>query len=342
MSIFIVLATATIVSAAGTGLMRSYALANRVLDVPNLRSSHVMPTPRGGGVGVVAALFLAFALVYFVFRAATVVLLLPLVGMFIVAAIGWRDDRVGVSVPGRLSAHALGALTLLPVVLMPAPIPTWMGWFSAVWWVFWGISSINVVNFIDGIDGLIASQALLFGIHLTALAGAAGTAGFFGATMAGAALGFLLWNWAPAKIFLGDVGSGALGFAFVFGGALVMRQRGVGLVAIFLPLLPIFLDALVTLLQRALRGERIWHAHRSHLYQRLANGGWGHSRVSLLYAAAALLGVAIATQHQARGWPMLAVGYLSLLLSGGVWLNRSLPRKSARTDVYYSDIPSHP
>lgn len=325
------------------GLVRRYALARSILDHPNERSSHQAPTPRGGGLGMVAT----FLLVAATLSGAWGVLWPVLIGVAGVAAVGWWDDRGHVPVRFRLAAHLLAAATLLPLALLPEPVPAWMGVGAALWWVFWGISAINVVNFMDGIDGLVASQMVLFGIHL-ALGGMGlvpgepqgfGTTGGgafselargWGLLLAAVSAGFLVWNRPPARIFMGDVGSGTLGLLAVAGGLLLMREGGGSLVPAFLPLAPLFLDATWTLVRRWRRGERIWEAHRSHLYQRLANGGWGHGRVTTLYAVGAA--AALPVTWMGPGLPrMLAIGVYALaVIGGGVMLEgRVLPERVA-------------
>lgn len=271
-------------------LTRAAALRSGMLDSPNSRSSHTTPTPRGGGVGLVLSAVLVFGVV-----SPRSLPLLPLgaatLAVSCVALVGWFDDRLGgVSPSVRIVVHLLAGLLLLPMAQSAgfASVP----WAVAMaWWVFWTISAINVVNFVDGIDGIIGAQVIIFGSHLFVNSGGVAPS-LFGAVLAGASLGFLVLNWSPARIFMGDVGSGALGVLFVFGGILYMREGG-GLLAAFLPLCPIFLDATVTLLIRAYRRERLSQAHRSHLYQRLANGGLGHARVSAAYALASVVGVAV-------------------------------------------------
>jgi UDP-N-acetylmuramyl pentapeptide phosphotransferase/UDP-N-acetylglucosamine-1-phosphate transferase len=174
----------------------------------------------------------------------------------------------------------------------------------------WVVSAVNVVNFMDGIDGLIGTQAMVFGAHLTLMASTNGVAEVMGLGLIGAAAGFLIWNWAPARIFMGDVGSGSLGFLFVLGGLLVMHEGRIGLIAAFLPLYPLFLDASVTLVLRAWRHERVAQAHRSHFYQRLANGPWNHAQVSILYAVAAAGGLAAAQATAPRVGPIVVGAYL--------------------------------
>lgn len=307
------------------GTVRRYALRRALLDQPTARSSHRVPTPRGGGLGLVAAALIAMlAAVGGQLRAP---LLIGLAGAVLITAVGWADDHRSLSVRVRLSTHCAAGLLLLPLALWPAPVPAWLPLLAGLWWVFWTVSAINVVNFMDGIDGLIGSQALIFGAHLAWRGASGGSAAVLGFAMAGAAAGFLLWNWPPAKIFLGDVGSGALGFLCVLGGVLLLREGRESLVAAYLPLYALFLDGTVTLVRRLLRGERVSEAHRSHLYQRLANGGWGHARVTMLYAGVALVALPIAALQSPARTPVTA-GYFLLVLGLGVILDRranSLP-----------------
>lgn len=302
------------VSLAAVGLLRWRVLTRgrALLDVPNARSSHSTPTPRGGGLGVLVGVAIGLMAAW-----------LPLIDVRVAAALGavvvtalagWLDDHNGLSVRVRLVAHLGAALLLLPLVHAFGP-PGWLAPLALAWWGFWMISSINVVNFMDGIDGMIGLQSLGFGVFVALSAAPGGTAQALGLATAGASLGFLVWNWSPAKIFLGDVGSGGLGALFVVLGALLVREGRVNFTAAFLPLAPIFLDASATLVRRARRGERLSQAHRSHLYQRLANGGLGHARVSLGYAVASVLCAAVALSQPAGGIPLtlgvlLALGFL--------------------------------
>jgi UDP-N-acetylmuramyl pentapeptide phosphotransferase/UDP-N-acetylglucosamine-1-phosphate transferase len=194
-------------------------------------------------------------------------------------------------VRARLIVHvACGiAVALFVNQLAPVPGPLNLAWLA--WWLFWTVSSINIVNFMDGIDGMVACQGIVYGIFLFAISPANHSSACFGLTLAASCFGFLMWNWAPAKIFLGDVGSGPLGLFFVIGGELALESAPA--IVIFLPLFPLYFDALVTLVRRFRREEKLTAAHRSHLYQRLANGGAGHALVTSFYALAGSLGALI-------------------------------------------------
>jgi Fuc2NAc and GlcNAc transferase len=293
---------ALVCAAVAVGLVRRFAMRRRIMDLPNERSSHHVPVARGGGLGLLVGLGLASVLL--VAGVLSLALTVALAGVGLVGWIGWRDDRGGASVRLRASVHATAGLLMLPLALGVRPETAWYWWpLLAAWWIFWSVAAINVTNFIDGIDGMIGLQALVFGAYAwmaawTHVPDGASMSGGFGAALAGSALGFLFWNWHPARIFLGDVGSGALGLFFVLLGAMLMRELGLTLVVAYLPLAPIFLDASVTLLMRLRRGARLTESHREHLYQQLANeAGWGHARVSATYGLTSL-----------AAFPMLSLG----------------------------------
>lgn len=310
-----------------TSLVRRYALKYAVLDLPNSRSSHQVPTPRGGGVGIIGPIIVALlaapmAGVSRVFCAAGAV------AIGLVAALGWIDDHRSLSVRTRLAGHLGAGLVVAAIAageavqpfgdVVPAAV-------SAIWWIFWTISAINVVNFIDGTDGIIGLQALVFGLFSLAAAGLpVSPAAVLGAALAGAALGFLLLNWAPARIFMGDVGSGSLGVVFVVLGVVTIRQEGWTVVHAFLPLMPIFADEVLTMGRRVARGEALSEPHRTHVYQRLVQAGWGHGRVAMLYGVLASACGAWALIHRS-GTPIFWAGTTAALVSTliGLYLLRA-------------------
>lgn len=280
-------------SAAAVGLVRLYALAHGVLDQPNGRSSHIVATPRGGGAGLVGVLLTAAA--WIGLRASLgVQYQLALAGVLAVAAVGWMDDHRSLGVGVRLIVHILAGVAVAVLAARAVPAAGVLALAAATWWVLWTVAAINVVNFIDGIDGMIGAQALVYGAYVLAAAPADSAAQRLGCVLAAASSGFLFWNWRPARIFLGDVGSGALGVFCVLLGVLLVGETGENLVAAFLPLAGIFLDASVTIYRRARRGEPLTVAHRSHLYQRLIAAGHSHATSALLFAGFAVAGAVVA------------------------------------------------
>ncbi|HEX5869278.1 MAG TPA: glycosyltransferase family 4 protein [Longimicrobium sp.] len=285
--LFMVLAVSLAGSWVITGQIRRFALANAILDMPNARSSHAVPTPRGGGVAIVL-LVLGGALL-----ASTVGVLDDDVaaafvgGGGLVALIGWLDDRRGVHAAVRAVVHCVAAVW---AVYLVGGLPSMslgsqtahlgiVGGLLAVLGIVW---MTNLYNFMDGIDGIAGGQAICAGVFGGALLLLSGSAGLAAVAflVAAASAGFLAWNWAPAKIFMGDVGSGFLGFSF---GTLAVASENDGGVPLLLwvLLLGVFVvDATVTLLRRTFAGEVPYAAHRDHAYQRAVRSGWSHARVS--------------------------------------------------------------
>jgi UDP-N-acetylmuramyl pentapeptide phosphotransferase/UDP-N-acetylglucosamine-1-phosphate transferase len=301
------------------GGVRWLALRHDIIDHPTDRSSHAHPTPRGGGLGLVAAA-LAFA-AWRTSEAGDWLALLAIMGAVPIALVGWIDDRRGLSVRIRLLVHSTAGVIVGAVAATTAHSPA-AAIALLVCWAFWTVSAVNLVNFMDGINGLVASQVAIFAFSLAAFPDPTGVNRVNAALVGAACLGFLPWNFPRARIFLGDVGSGALGYLVVALALLSVRSQSVGVVQAYLPLLALFGDATVTILRRWKYGERLTAPHRSHLYQRLANGGMGHSRVTALYAAAAACGVLVA--HSDRfslmsGWCWLYVAAVGLT---GVLLDR--------------------
>lgn len=301
-------ASATMISVIAVGIVRAYTLRRAVLDQPNERSSHTVPTPRGGGLG----LLVAFGIVG-IGMAAPISwpLTLALGGVLATMTVGWRDDRGGVSVRNRLIVHVLTGISLAPMAWMThGAAPAGLRTALVLWWIFYVVSSINVVNFIDGIDGLVGAQMVVFATHCVLLLTPEGDGVVLASALGGASLGFLAWNWSPARIFLGDVGSGALGALTVVIALVVAEEVGRAPWLVLLPLYPIFLDATVTLLSRARRGARLSEAHREHLYQRLANGGWGHAKTGATYAVFAGAAIPLARNSEGVALYIAIVGAL--------------------------------
>lgn len=294
------------------GIVRRLAVAHGVIDHPTHRGSHNTPTPRGGGLGAIAAVVIA--LVAIGAPEGKLVVFAGIAACVAVAAVGWFDDRRGLSVRTRLVVHILGGAAVGALSLRSsAPVAVSLVVF--LWWAFWTVSSINLVNFMDGINGLAASQVAIFAGSLMLFGWEMATSSWYAGAVAAACIGFLPWNFPRARIFLGDVGSGAFGFLVPFTALLVMQDRGINVVQAHLPLLPLFGDATVTIFRRWRCGEQLNQPHRSHLYQRLANGGVGHTRVTLLYAMASLGGGIVA---HSGGWGFVAAYVIALVVLGAL------------------------
>jgi UDP-N-acetylmuramyl pentapeptide phosphotransferase/UDP-N-acetylglucosamine-1-phosphate transferase len=296
---------ALVVSAAVTAL----ALAARVLDFPNLRSSHDKPTPRGGGLGVLAGLGAgALAASFTGVPAAGLGALLGVTGLF--AALGLADDLV--TVPTKLK-FALFAALCLALAWLAGPVsrvaltlelgvdlPIWLGLIGSALFVF---VTVNAANFMDGSDGMLCAVMIPASLALgvAGLVAGAGEASLIGLALAGALAGFAGFNRPPARIFAGDVGSLSVGAAYA-GGALAMAGQGFSGSLWLAPLLVlVFLaDVLLTLLRRARHGRFSLEAHREHAYQRLIQSGWSHGRVALVYGALSTL-IAISALVAAQG-----------------------------------------
>jgi UDP-N-acetylmuramyl pentapeptide phosphotransferase/UDP-N-acetylglucosamine-1-phosphate transferase len=265
---------AALASAALTWVVLRWLRRAQVLDRPNERSSHVVPTPRGGGW----AILLVTLPVWLWLEPSSWPVLLGALGL---ALVSWRDDRGDVGPGIRFGAQVVAVALAFLVIpetsrLFPA-LPLWLDRaITALGWLW----LINLTNFMDGIDGLIGGSFAVLG---ATLAGALlrvfePTRALEAALLGGAALGFTLWNWRPAKLFLGDVGSVPMGFLL---GWLLLTLAGQGYrIAALLFLFYLGWDATLTLLRRAAHGATPWHAHRDHLYQRAVQAGLSHGRVA--------------------------------------------------------------
>lgn len=315
-----------------------------LVQLPNHRSSHVHPTPNGGGLGIVVAGSLAGLGLVLFFGWGVGGLVLGLAA--VLAAVGLRDDmahlpaRVRFGVQVVVCAGGLIALGDLPALALSGGLAFQVtGWvlfglllLAGVWW-------INLFNFMDGIDGIAGVQAifmLLAGAVLVLWAEPQAVHSPVWMLMlyvAAATVGFLLLNWPPAKIFMGDVGSTWLAF-MVFALALLSVQAGWLSYPAWLVLAAVFVtDASVTLLTRMLRGERWYEAHRSHAYQRLSrrwqgNRKAGHRSVTLLVVAVNGLWLApwawACVQWPAGSVAFVVVAYLPLVLAA-LWLGAGRP-----------------
>ncbi|MES2358490.1 MAG: glycosyltransferase family 4 protein [Gemmatimonadota bacterium] len=284
-----------------TRYILAHALRKSILDIPNERSLHTTPTPRGGGAAI-AFVVLAFALLLgFTGVLAGPITIAVVGGGCMIATVGWLDDRHSIGAGARAFVHSVAAVWTVAWI-GGIPTLTWgehavhVGLVGSVLAVIAIVWATNFYNFMDGIDGLASAEAVAVGVAgavLLTLAGSYGLA-LLVTTVAGAAAGFLAWNWTPARIFMGDVGSGFLGF--LFGGLAVISERagGVPWYVWFVLLLAFAGDATVTLIRRVAHGDS-WHtAHRLHAYQRLVQSGLSHSQVVIRVTLLNLLLTAVA------------------------------------------------
>lgn len=317
---FALFVLAVLVSATLTGAALAILRRRAILDMPNERSSHTVPTPRGGGWGVMLALLPFW--IWAVWRAGRLhePVELGLIGaVMLLMAISWIDDRRGLGPIPRFAAQlvAVGAVMgLLPhdlsitAGLLPLPLDRL---FATLVWLWF----VNLFNFMDGIDGLAggSAAAMGFGLMLVSLRhGPSQLEAFRGAMIVAVSVGFLVWNWHPAKIFLGDIGSVPLGFLLGF--CLVRLAMDGGQVPALIIPLYYLADATITLFKRARRGERVWQAHREHYYQRSTQLGRGHARTAKTAILVQLALAIFAWLSVLWGWWMVipATALVALLL----------------------------
>lgn len=277
-------------AALGTRVVLDWLRDRQILDHPNQRSSHSLPVPRGGGLAVTPAVTLVWIGLASVTGAiGPLALALGALGLM---ALSWLDDRAGLPPLPRFTAQAVlvgaGLALLDPAALVfQGALPLWADRLLAgLGWLWF----LNLYNFMDGIDGITGSETACLGAGIIVVAILAGLgAGMmpFAAALAAAGLGFLLWNWPPAKLFLGDCGSIPLGF--LLGGLLIgLAIEGQLVAALILP--GVYLaDATITLIWRLIDGEKVWQPHRRHFYQRAVRGGRSHRAVVLAIIATNLL-----------------------------------------------------
>lgn len=329
-------------SAAGGAIAIRLAHRLGVVDVPNERSSHSVPTPRMGGVPMVAAAALATACWAVLAGDGTFFHRgLVTTGLFALsmACLGFWDDLSALPpwsrLPVQLACAGLAlwsAASLFPWVVEHRPIALLLlGTVSAILWVAW---MVNLYNFMDGIDGLAGGQATVSSLFFFLLFAWYGEAGWAAANLivAAASAGFLLHNWPPARVFMGDTGSAFLGAFYGIQSVVASAATPVAFPVLVIPFANFILDTSSTLVRRICRGERLTQAHRSHFYQRLTSAGMSHGRVTALELAAAAVSCAGAAWFQSSGSAGRSM-ILAVLLAGyfcaEAWLSRTQRRQSA-------------
>jgi len=310
--------TSFIVSMGLSLLLASNRGGWQILDIPNERSLHTRPTPRTGGIAILSGS--AAALLVAWFTQGVLIAGLPLLlAITLLAIVALIDDRHTLGAGSRLLIQ-IGAVLLL-LFTLAAPLDA-LTLIAALLFLVW---MINLYNFMDGMDGFAGGIAVIGFATFALLAWQAGqTQLALGcAAIVAAAAGFLLLNFPPARLFMGDSGSTVLG---LLAGVVILTAHAIGLLPVWLGILvfsPFIVDASITLCRRMLRGEKFWKAHKSHYYQRLVESGWGHRRTVLaeyaLMAACSASAVAATSQSLWRqtviiaGWALIYVILIFLI-----------------------------
>ena len=286
----------------GVKIFRRWCLRRGIVAVPNERSLHRTPVPQGGGL-VIVTVCLAFYAIYINFLWSTFSWGYFL-GAILIAIVSWLDDLYAISFIWRFLVHSLAALLVICTLgyfqdinyLFGSSIS--IGFWEAIATFFWIVWMTNAYNFMDGADGLAGVQSVTAGIgwlSVGLILGVDGT-GFTGGLLAFTGLGFLTQNWQPAKIFMGDVGSAFFGFSFAVLPLMAIKENSelnqghLQIVAIVLVWLFLW-DTILTLFRRLVRGEKVWLAHRGHIYQRYIVEGFSHRYVAGLYGILSALNV---------------------------------------------------
>ncbi len=269
-----------------TGFVRWFALKNNIIDTPNDRSSHLIPTPRGGGLAIVISFYCVLLVLFFIQHTISLSIFMGLSGLLVVAIIGFIDDHNHISARYRLLIHFLSAAWIcfcLGIIPWQSGDNLWLYlilWLISLLYLVW---MLNLYNFMDGIDGIATLEAM-------SVLSSASLLLFFSAhtvfplslfiSLVMILFGFLFWNWPPAQIFMGDVGSAFLGI-LIASFSLITANNGSLDIFIWIILLAVFIgDATYTLIVRLFRSEKVYEAHCSHTYQILSRR-FGHKKVTL-------------------------------------------------------------
>lgn len=278
--------------------IRRWAERHQILDIPNERSSHTRPVPRGGGLVIVVATILGLVWSWLSSPAWPMHTLLAYAsGATLIAIVSWFDDVCSLPRLLRFGAHSLAAFIILlgvgcwPIVPLPLLGQSALGWLGCPITFLWVVGLTNAYNFMDGIDGIAGGQAVVAALGWAVLGWQTQLpfVEILGLLLAASSVGFLGHNWPPARIFMGDVGSAFLGYTFAVLGVVAAQHDPRLVVPGVLFVCPFVFDTIFTFLRRLRAGENVFVAHRSHLYQRLIIVGYTHLSVTLLYSGLAIL-----------------------------------------------------
>lgn len=323
-SAFIILAV-FLLTYLGIKLYLAWSLKKKIYAIPNERSSHTQPTPHGGGlVMVLVCLSAYFSYLYFTGQK---IIWAYFIGASIVALISWLDDLFSIRILWRVLCHSLAACILLASVGFPQIftfplLGTYtVGAAGLLFWFLWIVFLINAYNFMDGIDGIAGTQALIAGIGWLIFGWIGGFlgVGYLGLIIAASSFAFLLYNWQPAKIFMGDVGSTFLGYNFAvlpilaFNDNLVFTRK-FWFASVLLVWFFVF-DSSKTLLQRAMAGKKIWQPHREFLFHKLVIEGCQHKTVTIAYGTLTVLISTLLLLYLNFGYPFNILTIFAVLFT---------------------------
>jgi Fuc2NAc and GlcNAc transferase len=329
------------VSAAGVWVTIRVAHKVGVMDVPNERSSHSVPTPRMGGIAMVGAAVLSltsWALLvageaFFIGLVWTV----PLFAL-VMSGLGLWDDLSGLSPLFRFMVQVACSLALLLLLSMKIPLFHFEGYTASLWvWVplgvAWNVWMLNLYNFMDGIDGLAGGEAAVAASFFFLVFAHFGESGWAAANLfvAAASMGFLVHNWPPAKVFMGDAGSLFLGAFFGMQTVVAALTTPVPAVVLALPFSNFIVDTTATLIRRIWRREDWYVAHRSHYYQRMTNLGMSQARVTGLELVSVILSCLAAFLYMRSGMQgriIIISSVLVGLIITGIWVSRKESEKT--------------
>ncbi|EKT4094491.1 MULTISPECIES: glycosyltransferase family 4 protein [Stenotrophomonas] len=316
-----------LLSAALTWAARGYALRQQLMDQPGERRSHSVATPRGGGIAIVISLLVTAGVAMWIWPESAPSLLVASLGLVLVAGIGWWDDHRPLPAMRRLLVHFIAAALLAALVKLHGG-----SWLLAALVLLFTASLINIWNFMDGINGIAASQAIVVALGLApvlpwpySLAAVA---------LGLACLGFLPFNFPRARIFMGDVGSGALGYAVAAVLALASVQTDIHWILLLVPASAFLVDAGFTLLARIISGQRWMEPHTQHVYQRAVQAGASHAQVTGMYFALGLFSITVlnvCSNLQPRWEAVVAIAWFSALSALWLFLRNGLRHRQGTT-----------
>ncbi|EED38767.1 glycosyl transferase, family 4 [Stenotrophomonas sp. SKA14] len=316
-----------LLSAALTWAARGYAVRQQLMDQPGERRSHSVATPRGGGIAIVISLLVTAGVAMFVWPDAAPSLLVASLGLVLVAGIGWWDDHRPLPALRRLLVHFIAAALL--AMLVKANGGSWL--LSGLVLLFTA-SLINIWNFMDGINGIAASQTIVVALGLAPLL--PWPLSLAALALGLACLGFLPFNFPRARIFMGDVGSGALGYAVAAVLAIASVRTDINWLLLLVPASAFLVDAGFTLLARIISGQRWMEPHTQHVYQRAVQAGASHAQVTGMYFALGLFSITVTvvcSKLQPRWEAVVAIAWFSALSVLWLLLRNGLRHRQGNT-----------